>query len=167
MNHYLRPLVKELNDLYLGVKMLTSDHPEDPVTVRAALLNVACDIPAARKVSGFTSHNSTRACYKCDRTFTTFQGTTHIDYSGFDWRYWQLTTYQQAVNSARIWLTAKSASEQANMERQTGVRWTELYNLPYFDPVRSTIVDPMHNLFLRTTKRMVEFWVENGYISKQ
>lgn len=29
-----------------------------------------------------------------------------------------------------------------------GVRWTELARLPYFDLVRQTIIDPMHNLLL-------------------
>jgi len=29
-----------------------------------------------------------------------------------------------------------------------GIRWTELARLPYFDLVRYTIIDPMHNLLL-------------------
>jgi len=31
---------------------------------------------------------------------------------------------------------------------QTGVRWSELLRLPYFDPTRFVVVDVMHNLFL-------------------
>ena len=30
----------------------------------------------------------------------------------------------------------------------TGIRWSELYCLPYFDPSRMVVVDCMHNLFL-------------------
>lgn len=29
-----------------------------------------------------------------------------------------------------------------------GTRYTELSRLPYFDPIRCTVVDPMHNLLL-------------------
>ena len=29
-----------------------------------------------------------------------------------------------------------------------GVRWSELARLPYFDIVRQSIIDPMHNLLL-------------------
>lgn len=36
-----------------------------PIRVWAALLCVAADIPATRKACGFTSHNSSRGCYKC------------------------------------------------------------------------------------------------------
>ena len=31
---------------------------------------------------------------------------------------------------------------------QTGVRWSELLCLPYFDPTRFVVIDTMHNLFL-------------------
>lgn len=57
INNYFRPLVDELKQLYIGVGIPTYERPTG-VTVRAALLNTACDIPAARKVNGFTSHSS-------------------------------------------------------------------------------------------------------------
>ena len=31
---------------------------------------------------------------------------------------------------------------------QTGVQWSELLHLPYFDPTRFVVIDAMHNLFL-------------------
>ena len=33
-----------------------------------------------------------------------------------------------------------------------GCRYSVLLDLPYFDPVRMTIIDPMHNLYLGTAK---------------
>jgi hypothetical protein len=38
--------------------------------------------------------------------------------------------------------------ERAEYFQKHGVRWTELVRLPYFDPVRFTVIDPMHNLLL-------------------
>jgi len=37
-------------------------------------------------------------------------------------------------------------------DRKTGIRWTELLRLPYFDPSRFVVVDAMHNLFLGLTR---------------
>ena len=122
MNHYLEPLVSELEKLYVGVRMSTHEHPNDEVTVRAALLMVACDIPAARKVSGFTSHNSTRACYKCVRNFTRSETANRLDYSGFDVTTWIPTTWQQNVEDAQRWLAAQNLAERRQLERETGVR---------------------------------------------
>ncbi|OAD65341.1 hypothetical protein PHYBLDRAFT_176253 [Phycomyces blakesleeanus NRRL 1555(-)] len=45
-----------------------------------------------------------------------------------------------------------------------GVRWFELHRLQYFDIVCCMIIDPMHNLFLGTAKRMLERWVADGLI---
>ena len=39
--------------------------------------------------------------------------------------------------------------------------------LPYFDPVRHTIIDVMHNLFLGTGKHMFKFWVEKDFLTKE
>ena len=38
--------------------------------------------------------------------------------------------------------------EQVEFFATYGVRWTELARLPYFDIVRQSIIDPMHNLLL-------------------
>ena len=50
INSYLSPLVDELNQLWVGIVMQTPQNIS--VVVRAALICVACDIPAARKVCG-------------------------------------------------------------------------------------------------------------------
>ncbi|OBZ80176.1 hypothetical protein A0J61_11775, partial [Choanephora cucurbitarum] len=67
MNHYLRPLVKELLVLMNGVKMDTKKHGTQ--TVKAALSLCMMDLPAQRKVAGFTSFNSLNACHKCKKQF--------------------------------------------------------------------------------------------------
>ena len=53
-NSFLAPLVDDLQQLWDGVIMKTESNV--PVIVRAALLCVACVIPAARKVCGFVGH---------------------------------------------------------------------------------------------------------------
>ncbi|KAJ7148860.1 hypothetical protein C8R46DRAFT_1167134 [Mycena filopes] len=44
-----------------------------------------------------------------------------------------------------------------------GVRWTEFARLKYFDLVRYTVVDPMHNLLLGVAKNQwYSCWIQNG-----
>lgn len=154
LNHYLRPLVHELLKLYHGVNMPTYNHPEG-INVRAALLMNACDIPAARKTSGFTSHASKCACHKCNRQFDVFPGSRAIDYSEFDLSQWVLRTKESNREYAEQWRDATTYAERREIEYKTGTRWSELHRLEYFDPVWHTIIDPMHNIFLGTAKRMI------------
>ena len=56
VNSYLSPLVKELLQLWKGVE-LQLPGSNDKI-VRAALLAVACDMLASRKVCDFVSHSA-------------------------------------------------------------------------------------------------------------
>ncbi|OAD66351.1 hypothetical protein PHYBLDRAFT_70819 [Phycomyces blakesleeanus NRRL 1555(-)] len=50
------------------------------------------------------------------------------------------------------------------LEKQHGTRFSKLHRLHYFDPIRYTIVDPMHNLFLGTAKHMISVWKDLRYL---
>lgn len=49
---------------------------------------------------------------------------------------------------AEEWLEAPSKAARGCVFARTGVRWSELLRLPYWDPTRAVVVDGMHNLFL-------------------
>ena len=52
------------------------------------------------------------------------------------------------------------------LQVETGIKYSILTELSYFDPIHFTIVDPMHNLFLGTAKYvMKQLWVEKGILS--
>ena len=63
---FLSPIVKELQELWQGVRFCTSESPSYKVLIRGALICAACDIPAARKLCGFKGHNG---CSKCSKHF--------------------------------------------------------------------------------------------------
>lgn len=70
LNNYLQVMVDQLNSLYYNdFQICTAQSPNRPVTIRAALILIACDIPASRKVGGFTSFNATVPCNKCQTQF--------------------------------------------------------------------------------------------------
>lgn len=86
LNTFLKPLVDELQELWNGERLCTSESPSYKVLIKDALLCAACDIPAARKLCGFKGHNANHGCSKC---FKQFPGSaTCKDYSGFDRESW-------------------------------------------------------------------------------
>ena len=62
---------------------------------------------------------------------------------------------------------ATTPTQQNEIELRNGSRFTELMHLPYYDCVRFNIIDPMHNMFLGTSKQMFQQWVESGLITKR
>jgi hypothetical protein len=47
---------------------------------------------------------------------------------------------------AAQWKAATTQKSQNMLFSQNGIRWTELWRLPYWDPTRMLVVDPMHCL---------------------
>ena len=91
MNSFLMPMVDELLDLWEGCYIQTSS-ALGIVPVRCALLCVSCDLPATRKVCGFTSHSSLRVCSKCMKSFPCESFGKKSDYSGYNRHSWPVRT---------------------------------------------------------------------------
>lgn len=62
---------------------------------------------------------------------------------------------------------AKTPTEKTELQRTLGVGWSSLCRLPYFNIVKCHLVDPMHNMYLRTAKHMVKVWKEKGLIKQE
>ena len=130
INSYLQPLVAERNSLWkdgISVKKHGSTENEK---FCAALLCVGCDIPAARKVCGFTGHGSNRGCSQCKKFFPGSVG-TKIDFSGFE--PCPSRSNNEHRQEAQEILNQTSAGDCSPLEQQYGTRYTELMLLPYFD----------------------------------
>ena len=163
MNSYLRPLVKELNSLWFDG--FTMQHKGKSVTIHAALLATVCDIPATAKLGGFLGHSSKHACWKCTKLFPYDSALNRIDFSGED--IGTLRTHEQHKKNALRALSAVTSSQRNKIEAETGSRFTELMNLPYYDCTRYAIIDPMHNLLLGTPKRLfTKQWVSSGLLNR-
>lgn len=126
---------------------------------------IACDIPAGRKICGFLGHTARLGCTKCLKEFT--GGVGAKDYSGFDRDKWVKRTREtHNTNAFRINnLTTVTAIE--NAESAAGCRYSELLMLPYFDAPKMLVIDPMHNLFLGTSKYFLKnILLQKGYIAE-
>lgn len=79
MNSVLKPAVDELLELrgghWFSLKLRC-------IFVLVALICIACDIPAARKVAGFMAHNATRGCSRCLKQFPVAKFSEKPDVSG-------------------------------------------------------------------------------------
>jgi len=163
MNSYLRPLVKELNSLWSDGFIM--QHKGKDVNIHAALLATVCDIPATAKLGGFLGHSSSHACYKCSKVFPYSKELNRVDFSGVDLGH--LRTHDEHKKSALQTLSAITPTQRLGIETETGSHYTELMNLSYYDCIRCTIIDPMHNLLLGTPKRLFnKQWVNSGLLNK-
>jgi len=147
LNHYLAFLV---DDLLLfwdpGVRFSkTYRHPHGRL-VRCALVALVCDIPAARKTSGFAACSHEHFCSVCHCT------RKGHGYGNTKYHTWKRRTNEDYRKFAQEYLDAPNSTEQLKAFNKSGVRWSQLLRLPYFDPTRFVVVDAMHNLFLGLIK---------------
>ncbi|CAB5180826.1 unnamed protein product [Rhizophagus irregularis] len=130
------------------------------VIYRAALIMIVCDTPAARKIGGFSSHSSKRGCYRCDHSFSTIQdsNTSHWkpDFSNFNANLPQRSKEKHQSIAYKFKNSSSTIRNQIFTEH--GIRWTPLIKLPYIDIQRFIVIDPMHNLYLGTAKRIMKKW---------
>ena len=110
INTYIEPLVNEFIDLWTGMKFQinTGSHLKN-VTVRGALLSIACDLPAGRKVCGFLGHLACLGCSRCYKRF--LGGVGSMDYSGFDRSLWPPRTDERHREDVRKILKCKTKQE--------------------------------------------------------
>ena len=57
-----------------------------------------------------------------------------------------------AVMNSTVGMFSETAYKDCTEKEGVRIRYSCLLQLPYFDPVRMTILDPMHNFYLGTAK---------------
>ena len=57
-------------------------------------------------------------------------------------------------------MRCRTKTQREAKESALGCRYSVLLHLPYFDPVRMLLIDPMHNLFLGSAKYVTQkIWI--------
>jgi Transposase family tnp2 len=143
INQYLTPLVDDFLDFWHpGVLFSRTDGYKHGRVVRCAIVCFVCDLPAARKTVGFGPVSHSHFCAICHCTRQS-QG-----YGDIDCHLWRRRTKEEYLASAKTFHDAETKSEQDAAYASSGIQWSELLCLPYFDPTRFVVIDAMHNLFL-------------------
>ena len=65
------------------------------------------------------------------------------------------------------WKHATTVKKWQDIEREYGVRFSELLRLPYYDSIWFSVVDPMYNVRLGSAKHIMVLWKEKGIIEDE
>ena len=138
LNHYICPLINDLTVSWeRGVRYShMANYPQGRTTHSAIALTV-CDLPAARHLSAFAGVRSHWICSTCNCYHKN-------SYGRVDFENWVPHDKDTLRRYAEKWRDAPSTAERELLFKQYGVRWSELWWLPYWDPARQLIVDAMH-----------------------
>ena len=60
---------------------------------------------------------------------------------------------------------ALTTTQQCELEKVYGVRYSGLLRLPYLDIIEHHVVDPMHNFLLGTAKHVMTIWRDKGILN--
>lgn len=164
-NSFLQPLVNELNEAWHNGFMIKSRNSRNQFKrFRLALLCVGCDVPASRKLCGFYGHMANLGCNKCEKHFPGVIG--EKTFGGFDRSQWPARNNDHHRKICGKIAKCSTKAEREALEKKHGVRVSCLLDLDYFDPVRMTPIDPMHNLFLGTAKHMISVWKTKSILNE-
>ena len=103
---------------------------------------------------GFFSYTARLGCSRCLKEFPG-SVSDQRNYSGFDRSKWARRSDADHRDNVKKLSNCKSKAELTRAESEFGCRYSSFLDLPYFSPTRFLTIDPMHNLFLGTGKRML------------
>ena len=86
------------------------------------------------------------------------------DYSGFDRENWELRSMKQHRQDVKKVLEQVTKTGIELAESQYGVTTSPSL---FSDPVKFTIIDCMHNLFLGTPKHLLWIWLDKDLLTKE
>lgn len=113
--------------------------------IRCALVQLICDLPAARKIAGFPGHSATYGCSICFTRTTDASAIKTISSLRTKEDHLQhACTYKRTMESSEGLIGAEKLLKMSSH----GVRWSALNDLPYWDPIKCTVLDVMHLVLL-------------------
>lgn len=136
INHFIVPLVDDLKDAW--DRGLVFTHSPNRI-VRCAIACAVCDLVAARKLSCMAGVSANHMCTVCSCLGKSSRGRTDFD----DWITRDPVSLRMAAQEYR---DATSVDDQTKIFSDHGARWCELWRLPYWDPSKQVVADPMHCL---------------------
>lgn len=145
INHFLKPLVDELL-VFWETGVFISRTAKFPMgrLVRCILVPLVCDLPAARQTAGFGAHNARFFCSVCKLP--------RKDINDLDASSWVPRNCGEHREAAQAWRDKPTVARREAAFAENSIRWSELLLLPYWDPIKYTVIDSMHNHYLGLLK---------------
>ncbi|KAF8572648.1 hypothetical protein K439DRAFT_1650101 [Ramaria rubella] len=138
INHYMWPLVDDLAlSWQRGVWFSKTAMCPSGCTTRSAVATTVCDLPGACKAAQLASHGSHNYCSVYFET-------------------WKRHDTQEMHRIAVQWRDAPTNKDQEMLFSEHGIRWSELWCLPYWDPTQQLVVDSMHCILERVVQGHIQ-----------
>src|SRR2546429_4000735 len=157
INHYLAPIVDEFLELWKGWRIPKTHECPEGLDIKVALIIGSSDTPVTQKLFGHRS--AVMKCYRCEKRSTYSDEYKKTHYGGMEnYDEWVTNPADALLHRkyAQEWMECNSKSSRENHFKEHGVRWSELLRLPYMDPIRFAVIDPMHCLFLGVAKWIIK-----------
>ncbi|XP_044173181.1 uncharacterized protein LOC122957236 [Acropora millepora] len=164
VNTYLSPIIDDLITLYSGIQ-INSLGPRK-IFSRSILLPILADLPASRKMSQYKSHKADLPCDKC--CFQAVREKGKIGASGKMSFYsdsnktFPHRTDKEVRKAMNTYKKATNKTSAQVLSQKSGVKYSELVRLPYFDMVQNFLIDPMHNILMGLVSDIGEVLISNS-----
>ncbi|MBW0488035.1 hypothetical protein O181_027750 [Austropuccinia psidii MF-1] len=135
-NNVLKPLADELLNLHKVIKINTPKYPHGhKVFVR--LVGLIGDVIATHKVAGFMSHSAKEYCSWCEM----------YHHEGDKLQLGMLCNKRKVLASLWQWKETKTITARQQLSKITGICWSQLNRLPYWDPILCVSLGVMYNWY--------------------
>lgn len=105
--------------------------------IDAHIIPILADLEAIRKWTGFAPHMARWFCWYCKCTLAFRHKWNHTE--------WEYRTNDEVRKLAQQWKDENRISEKTKLVKKSGVLWTPMHDLPYWEPVTHTLLGFMHN----------------------
>lgn len=140
IRHYLSPVFQSFVVAFeRGHHVAQTGLSPQGRTYRSAILIKVSDAKAARSVGGHADITSHHVCVQCKLWHQ--QNILRSDYLTFE-----TANCEEYRRLAKLWWEQPSVEAQKRFVETHGMRGSALWELPYWNPVTSLVVDPMHTL---------------------
>ena len=157
-------LVLELQEFYKGlpVQCLSRDSKCLNVNVRLALVGVFCDFTRHNRYVDSVPLMPYMAVISACRNFQQSHLGKVLTIQVMIGHYGGVAVHRQKSYEH---LNAKTKHQQKLIEKAYCIRYSVPTKLPYLNPIRHNVIDPMHNLFLGTAKHCMELWTKKEILN--
>ncbi|EJD39807.1 hypothetical protein AURDEDRAFT_47931, partial [Auricularia subglabra TFB-10046 SS5] len=141
LNHLLVPLVDDFCTAWQGLMIKRTQNHQGGYRARCAIVPVVCDMMAAKQILALSAPTS--------RFFCSYCWLRYDDINDLNCREWVLRDKVDWLQKATAYRDAPTQAARDSLFALHGIRYSELFRLPYFDPTQALTTETMHLFYLR------------------
>ncbi|MBW0514568.1 hypothetical protein O181_054283 [Austropuccinia psidii MF-1] len=132
----LGPLFNELLESNRGITICTPKYPQECKVIVKLAASIG-DVFATHKVEGFMSHSANRFCTWFDIKINQKQ----------ELKLGRCQYGRDVCHTSFDYCQLESCTKKEKLAKKTGIHWSELNFLPYWNPLLNVTLGVMHNWF--------------------